>query len=79
MGRAHLAQKEYEKARECYKKALECDPKKDSLIKGKIIVMILITSYMKKNIVVVNILIYKMHVRIANREYPDQTACSEAI
>ena len=34
MGRAHLGQKEYEKARECYKKALECDPKKDSLIKG---------------------------------------------
>ena len=46
MGRAHLAQKDYDKARECYKKALECDPKKDSLIKGKAIFLVLNTSYM---------------------------------
>ena len=34
MGRAQLGLKEYVKARECYQKALECDPKNDSLIKG---------------------------------------------
>ena len=50
MGRAHLAQKEYEKARECYKKALECDPKKDGLIKGKATVLILNTSYITEKL-----------------------------
>ena len=34
MGRANLGLKEYDKARECYKKALECDPKNEGMIKG---------------------------------------------
>ncbi|KAK3107524.1 hypothetical protein FSP39_016660 [Pinctada imbricata] len=32
MGRAHLGLKNYDKARECYKEALACDPKKTALI-----------------------------------------------
>ncbi|KAH3699827.1 hypothetical protein DPMN_074789 [Dreissena polymorpha] len=34
MGRAHIGMKEYKEARECFKKALTCDPTKDSLING---------------------------------------------
>ena len=34
MGRAHLGMKNYEKSRECYKLALACDPKKDTMITG---------------------------------------------
>ena len=36
MGRANLGLKEYEKARECYKKALECEPKNEVMIKGRV-------------------------------------------
>ena len=35
MGRANLGLKEYDKARECYKKALECEPKNETMIKGR--------------------------------------------
>lgn len=34
MARAHCALKHYDKAREWYRKAWECDPKKENMIKG---------------------------------------------
>ena len=36
MGRAHLGLKQYDQAREWYNKALKCDPKKETMIKGKL-------------------------------------------
>lgn len=34
MGKANLCLKEFSEARECFSKALTCDPKKEALIKG---------------------------------------------
>ena len=35
MGRAHIGLKEYTEARECFKRAQTCDPKKEALINGR--------------------------------------------